>query len=117
VTRACGRRSDFTYATEASADDWRCILFVDPAVTVTATSDYSGLAVVQYPFPSAHEVREGKPGHVEVLHVERRKVTGRALRDRIMQLISLYPQIKRVVVERTRAAHCGRRPSPRSRWR
>jgi hypothetical protein len=94
------QEKDFTYATEASADDYRCALFVDPAVTVTATSDYSGLAVVQYPFPSAAEVREGKPGHVEVLHVERRKATGRALRDRIMQLISLYPQIKRVVVER-----------------
>jgi hypothetical protein len=94
------QEKDFTYATEASADNYRCALFVDPAVTVTATSDYSGLAVVQYPFPSADEVREGKPGHVEVLHVERRKVTGRALRDRIMQLISLYPQIKRVVVER-----------------
>jgi hypothetical protein len=91
---------DFTYRDTASEDNYRCILTVDPAVTVTATSDYSGIAITQYPFPSAQEVREGKPGHVEVLHVERRKLTGRDLRDRIMQLINLYPQVKRVVVER-----------------
>jgi hypothetical protein len=94
------QEKDFTYADKASEDDYRCILTVDPAVTVTSTSDYSGLAVVQYPFPHNDEVNQGKPGHVEVLHVERKKITGRALRDRIMQLINLYPQIKRVVVER-----------------
>lgn len=94
------QEKDFTYASEPSADNWRCALFVDPAVTVTATSDYSGLAVTQYPFPSSDEVNRGQPGHVEVLHVERKKITGRQLRDRIMQLINLYPQIKRVVVER-----------------
>jgi hypothetical protein len=94
------QEQDFTYVAEASADNYRCILTVDPAVTVTATSDYSGIAITQYPFPSAAEVREGKPGRVEVLHVERRKLTGRALRDRIMQLINIYPQVKRIVVER-----------------
>lgn len=91
---------DFTYVTQASEDSYRCILTVDPAVTVTATSDYSGIAITQFPFPSAEEVREGRPGRVEVLHVERRKLTGRNLRDRIMQLLNLYPQVKRIVVER-----------------
>lgn len=98
------QREDFTYVDEASAVDARCALFVDPAVTVTDTSDYSGLAVSQFPFPTKAEVAKGQPGHVEVLHVERVKKTGKALRDRIMQLLTRFPSIKRVCVEDNQGA-------------
>ena len=90
---------DFTYADCASEDDSRCALFVDPAVTATETSDYTGLCISQYPWPTEEELRRNEPGHVEILHNERVKLTGRRLRDRVMTLLTRFPQVRRVVVE------------------
>jgi phage terminase large subunit-like protein len=93
------QEDDFTYVDDASAENARCALFVDPAVTATETSDYTGLAVTQYPFPTAEETKRGLPGHVEVLHVERIKLIGQRRRDHVMRLLTRYPQIKRICVE------------------
>lgn len=89
---------DFTYITEP-ATSTRCALFVDPAVTATATSDYTGLAVVSYPWPSREQLERNEPGHVEVLHVERVRKVGRSLRDHIMILCNRFPGIRRICVE------------------
>lgn len=90
--------ADFTYITEPSTST-RCALFVDPAVTATATSDYTGLAVVSYPWPSREQLERNEPGHVEVLHVERVRKVGRSLRDHIMILCNRFPGIRRICVE------------------
>jgi len=89
---------DFTYITEPTIST-RCALFVDPAVTATATSDYTGLAVVSYPWPSRAELERNEPGHLEVLHVERVRKVGRSLRDHIMTLCNRFPWIRRICVE------------------
>lgn len=90
---------DFTYVDQASGDNSRCALFVDPAVTVTETSDYTGIAISQYPWPTNAELERNQPGRVEVLHIERVKKTGRGLRDHLARLLTRFPQVKRICVE------------------
>lgn len=90
--------SDFTYIAEPTPTP-RCALFVDPAVTATATSDYTGLAVTAYPHPTREQLLRNEPGRVEVLHVERVRKVGRSLRDHIMVLLNRFPGIRRVCVE------------------
>lgn len=92
---------DFTHVPEVSEDQARQALFVDPAVTATSTSDYSGLAVLNYPFPSAEMLRKGDPGWVELIHSSKVRKTGRALRDHIMVLLTRFPNVKRIIVEDT----------------
>jgi len=89
---------DFTYITEAT-DTNRCALFIDPAVTATAESDYTGFAVTAYPWPTREELERNQPGHVEVLHVSRKRVIGMARRDYVMMLLNRFPQIRRICVE------------------
>jgi hypothetical protein len=98
------RPQDFTYVPEASEDQARQALFVDPAVTATSTSDYSGLAVLGYPFPSAEMLAKQDPGWVELLHSSKVRKTGRALRDHIMGLLTRFPNVKRIIVEDNQGA-------------
>lgn len=68
----------------------RVLLSVDPAVSSGPKSDYSGLAVVGYS-PSENKC--------VVYHAEGVKLTGRLLRDRVLKLLELYPEIRMVLVE------------------
>jgi hypothetical protein len=95
---------DFTYVDTANPDQFRCILTVDPAVTATETSDYTGIAITAYPWPTAEQLRLNDPGRVEVLYSAKVKKTGRALRDHIMKLLTRWPQVKRIVVEDNQGA-------------
>jgi hypothetical protein len=92
------REQDFTYVTEATHTD-RAALFIDPAVTATAESDYTGFAVTTYPRPTREQMTKNDPGHVEVLYVDRKKIIGQARRDFVMMLLNRFPQIKRICVE------------------
>lgn len=89
---------DFTYILEPTPTT-RCALFIDPAVTATAESDYTGFAVSSYPWPTADELERNEPGHVEILHVHRQRVIGRRRRDVVMRLLNRFPQIRRICVE------------------
>lgn len=93
------QEEDFTYVEQASADNSRCALFIDPAVTATEESDYTGLAISQYPWPTREQILRNEPGRVEVLHIDRIKLIGRKRRDHIMRLLNRFPQIKRICVE------------------
>lgn len=66
------------------------MLSVDPAVTSTAKSDATGLAVVGYC------IAERK---TYVLHAEAVRLNGRELRERAGQLLSVYPQITLIYAE------------------
>lgn len=90
--------TDITYITEPTPST-RCALFVDPAVTATAESDYTGLAVTSYPHLTREQLLANSPGRVEVLHVERIKKIGQRRRDHVMMLLNRFPQIRRIVVE------------------
>jgi hypothetical protein len=90
--------ADFTYALEPSVST-RCAVFVDPAVTATATSDYTGIAVTSYPWPTREQLERNEPGHVEVLHVERVRKVGVSLRDHLYHLCNRFPGIRRICVE------------------
>lgn len=96
--------ADFTYVDRENDDHSRQALFVDPSVTQTAESDYTGLCVSQYPWPSRGEVSRGQPGRVEILHSERVKKTGHNLRDHIMRLLTRFPHCRRVIVEDNQGA-------------
>lgn len=95
---------DFTYVAVADPDQHRCALFVDPAVTATETSDYSGIAITSYPFPTHEQMRMNEPGRVQVLYSGKVKKTGRALRNHLVTLLTKFPQVKRVVVEDNQGA-------------
>lgn len=94
------QEQDFTY-TDVASETPRCALFVDPAVTATESSDFTGLAVTQLTTPTYDEVLERPDfrGRVEVLHIDRVRLTGQRLRDHIMRLLNRFPQIRRVCVE------------------
>lgn len=68
----------------------RTILAVDPAVTSKKTSDFTGLAVVSYD-PTARRC--------QIEHAVGVRLTGKPLRDHIVQLLGTYPHITRIVVE------------------
>lgn len=70
------------------------LLSLDPAVTTSKTSDYSGLSVVA----RAPGERGSLPKCV-VRHAERQKLRGSALRLRVLALLERFPEITHVLVE------------------
>jgi hypothetical protein len=81
--------ADFTYATLTGVT--RTVLSVDPAVTSTAKSDATGLAVVGWS-PSM--------GRCQVEHAEEvRLAPGEPLRAKVLGLLAAYPHITGIHVE------------------
>jgi phage terminase large subunit-like protein len=74
---------DFRYE-EPEMLTWTMIS-IDPAVTSKTSSDGTGLAVVGF---------DAASGKTYVLHAEAIKATGTGIRDRVMQLLVLYPDVK-----------------------
>jgi phage terminase large subunit-like protein len=63
---------------------------VDPAVSATATSDYTGLAVLSWsPMTHQHSVDEA-------VHV---KLAPARLRLKVVELLTTYPAVRRILVE------------------
>ncbi|WP_159399509.1 hypothetical protein [Streptomyces alboflavus] len=88
---------DFTYGRFPVA---RTYLSVDGAVTTKKTSDFTGLAVVGCaPARPAHEGARAIPARCLVEHAEAVKLKGKALRDRVQQLLDSYPEIGAILVE------------------
>lgn len=83
----------FTYAADPGPTTV-CLLSIDPAVTKKATSDYSGFAVVGL-VPGAST----SGNRASVMHAERRRATGAALRERALALCERFPQITHLLVE------------------
>lgn len=73
----------------------RVLLAVDPAVTSKEKSDFSGLAVVGWS-PSENRC--------VVIHAEGVRLTGKALRARVLRLLEAYPAIQVVLVEGNQGA-------------
>jgi phage terminase large subunit-like protein len=66
------------------------ILAIDPAVTTKQASDFTGLAVVQWDRAS---------NKCCVLHAEEVKLTGEALRTKVLATLAAFPEIIGVIVE------------------
>jgi hypothetical protein len=101
---------DFAYG--ALDGTTRVLLSVDPAVTTSKNSDYTGLAIVAWQPPPAREqpVRQDDPeavrrqvvgrlGLCEVRYAAQVKLTGAALRKKILELLAAFPEIGLVIVE------------------
>lgn len=81
--------SDFVYGTDDAPHRW--LIWIDPAVTTKKSSDFTGIAVV-----SAR--RDGSKKAV-VHHAAEVKLTGDALRDHIIALCDVFPEVGLIVVE------------------
>lgn len=88
------RPEHFTYEPGLRSLVTTCLLSVDPAVTTSTSSDYSGLSVVGL-VPAA---RPALPCAL-VMHAERQKMRGAALRERVLVLLDRFPEITHVLVE------------------
>jgi len=85
-------RDDFTYG---SVDCAITVLSVDGAVTDNKKSDFTGLAVV-----GATPHKPGDPRRrCEVKYAVGVKLLGKALRQRILKILEMYPEIKVIMVE------------------
>lgn len=85
---------DFHYETLGErATRW--MLQVDPAVSTKGKSDYTGLAVVAFAPPG----KDLKLGRCEVAYAVQVKMVGKALRDRILQILEWFPKIRLIRVE------------------
>lgn len=79
---------DFTY--ESLPVYPRTLLSVDPAVTTKKSSDFTGLAVV------SHSKTRGK---VYVRDCWQVRLTGKALRHKVSEVLRAYPEIQVILVE------------------
>lgn len=73
----------------------RTLLSIDPAVTTKASSDYTGLAVVEWA-PAGGRRRMGRCRVKKALRV---KLDGKALRQRVLKLLEADPAIGLVLIE------------------
>lgn len=78
----------FTYAEPPELD--YVVLSVDPAVTTKQKSDFTGISIVGY---------SKSLDKTWVLHAEQVKKSGVEIRDRLAELLEMYPQIGLVYVE------------------
>jgi hypothetical protein len=83
---------DFTYGSFTTA---KTILSVDGAVTTGKKSDYTGLAIVGYCPPSPGE----RLGRCLVKYAHAVKFRGNDLREFVLGLIEIYPEIGGILVE------------------
>jgi hypothetical protein len=82
---------DFTYG---GLPVVRQFLSIDGAVTTKKSSDYTGLSVIGWAPQTSTD-----PARCLVRHAERVKLQGSALRERVFQLLDLFPEIGAVLVE------------------
>lgn len=88
---------DFTYGRFPVVHTY---LSVDGAVTTKTKSDYTGLAVVGCaPARPARDGQRSMPARCLVEHAEAVKLKGRALRERVLQLLDSYPEVSAILVE------------------
>lgn len=81
-------REDFHYGD--LPDVTRTLLQIDPAVTAKTTSDYTGLAIVAFS-PAQNKVL--------IKHAAGVKLIGKDLRDHVIRLLELHPEIRVVRIE------------------
>ncbi|MCE7081153.1 hypothetical protein [Streptomyces sp. ST2-7A] len=115
------QHDDFIHATlGVSATRW--ILEIDPAVTTTGKSDWTGMAVVAYkpptPPPTDRDMKAPPPvpehlaalaaahprinprlGMCEVLYAQQVRYAGDRLRAEVLRLLARYPRIRAVRIE------------------
>lgn len=85
-------RDDFTYD---SLPCTRTVLSIDGAVTKKATSDFTALAVVGATGePAGHPRRR-----CEVKYAMAFKLTGAALRNQVLKVLEMYPEISVILIE------------------
>jgi hypothetical protein len=91
----------------------RVMLSIDPAGTTKTTSDWTGLAVVGWapPVHRADPRRQpvddedirlqvlGSLGVCEVMHAKAVKLVGNRLRDEVLRVLEMFPEIGLVIVE------------------
>lgn len=76
----------------------RYLLSIDPAMTTRRTSDPTGLAIIGYRPPE--RTPDGViPSLCSVEYAAEARKVGADLRNEVLQLLTLYPQIGRVLVE------------------
>ncbi len=80
--------ADFTYGPMEGVTRW--LISVDPAVTTKTTSDLTGIAVLGFS-PST--------GRVLVEHVEAVRLTGAALRQHLLKLLTRFELVRGILVE------------------
>jgi phage terminase large subunit-like protein len=85
-------RDDFQYG---SLDCTKTVLSVDGAVTKKATSDFTGLAVVGATGHKAGDPRR----RCEIKYAVAVKLLGAALRDKVLSILEMYPEISLILVE------------------
>ena len=85
-------RDDFTYGSVACA---MTVLSVDGAVTKKQSSDFTGLAVVG---ATAHQPGDPKR-RCEVKYATAVKLLGKALREKVLEILEMYPEISLLMIE------------------
>ncbi len=96
-----------------TADDFRygelpamsaCVLSIDPAVTSTAKSDFTALAVIGFQ-PAGYEMRSGRqvqirPKMCVVRYAQARRVqVGEPLRNWVLAVLNEFPEIAGILIE------------------
>jgi hypothetical protein len=97
--------SDFRYGTLGDlATRW--ILEIDPAVTTSGSSDWTGLAVIAYRPPSAGPHPVGLPdwmdpreGQCEVVYSTQVKLAGEKLRAEVLRILGIFQRCRFVRIE------------------
>lgn len=84
----------------------KTLLSVDPFVKNKSTSDPCGLAVISYlpkkilnPNRASHELARVRPPKCMVEYADDCRKTGSALREKVIEILQVYPHIGRVYVE------------------
>lgn len=72
----------------------RCFLQIDPAVTDHKRSDYTGLTVNRWKPARGRDVPR-----VEIAYADRVKLIGERLRQRVLKILSWFPEISAIFVE------------------
>ncbi|MFC8447663.1 hypothetical protein [Kitasatospora sp. NPDC057223] len=88
---------DITYGAFPTAHTY---LSIDGAVTTKGTSDFTGLAVVSWaPRISAKDDRRALPARCLVDYAQAVKLKGKALRERVLQILDSFPEVGAILVE------------------
>ncbi|WP_213451577.1 hypothetical protein [Rhizomonospora bruguierae] len=92
---------DFTYdEPEGSTGQ---LLSIDPAVTTKKTSDYTGIAIIDFIPPRTQRTltgtRQTAPARCVVQFAQQVRLTGSPLREHVLRLLEQWPLVRGVLVE------------------